>query len=69
MGSILTCDVCGSTGAETVTITWRGRSFIVDLCEKETPTLDLWEQGGSETPRKRAVSRTKQKGHSVTPID
>lgn len=62
------CDVCGGKDAETVTVSWRGKSFIVDLCGNETSTVESWEQAGSLSPRKRTQSR-KPKGHSVTPID
>lgn len=63
------CDVdSGTQGVEKVTVTWRGRSFVVDLCENETSVLETWEAAGSGSPRGRSAG-VKPQGHSVVPID
>lgn len=64
------CDVDkGTVNVESVTVTWRGRTFIVDLCENETAIVEQWEKAGSGKPRKRAAGHLKPVTHSVTPID
>lgn len=66
------CDVDGGTeSVESVTISYRGRTFIVDLCANETPIIEGWEEAGSGSPR-RGTDRPKPPTpptHSVTPID
>lgn len=70
MSEVPTCNVCGGTAAvEAVTVSWQGRTFIVDLCEREKVTLGKWEQAGSTQPRARASRHVKPPSHSVTPID
>lgn len=63
------CDVDGGTkGVETVTVTFRGVAYVIDLCENETKVLEVWIRAGSDTPRERG-DRPKQPSHSVVPID
>lgn len=64
------CDVCGGTDdVEPVTIHWRNRSFIVDLCANETGTLEALEKAGSDSPRRNAAPRARPVTHKVVPID
>jgi hypothetical protein len=64
-----TCDVDGSDyGVESVTISWRGESFVVDLCVDELAVIEKWKAAGSTSPRKRQSERAKPPVHRVVPI-
>ena len=64
------CDVDGGTNnVEKVTINWRGKSFVVDLCENETKIIEAWEAAGSTSPRGKSTTGPNKAGHKVVPID
>ena len=70
MAEVAKCDVDGGTvKVEKVTINWRGKSFVVDLCENETKVIETWEEAGSTKPRNKGPNGPKQAGHKVIPID
>lgn len=56
----------GTKGVETVTVTFGGTTYVVDLCDNEIQLLRQWVEG-ADKPSGR--ERAKPPTHSVTPID
>lgn len=64
------CDRCGGTeSVESVTVSWRGRSFIIDICANEEALFLELEEQGSSKPRARQENHGKPTPHKVIPID